>query len=92
MKIIENNQSGKSANPVKTVLTGLSLAAGIVTPIRTVYPIEQVLPGDQIGSADDPAGKLPRANGPPQRIFADIHAIFSRTGNSVTDFQNVGIF
>ena len=65
---------------------------GIIIAIFAIHPFEKILPGDQVGSSNDPARELSGTNCSAQCVFADIHAAFSCTGNGVPDFENICVF
>ena len=67
---------------------GVVCGNGIVAAVDAADPVHQVGPGDQIGTAYDPAGKLAGTDGPAEGVFADGHTVFLGSGDGLIDLQN----
>ena len=53
-----------------------------------VDPAQKTIPGNQVGSADDLAGKLPGADGTAQSVLADVDAAGVGALHGLLDIHN----
>ena len=56
-----------------------------------VDPAQKCVPGNQVGSADDLAGKLLGADGPAQGVFTDVDAAGVGTLHGLLNIHNAHI-